>query len=182
MFGSRSLLITLLIAAAPSTSHQPDTHSNLVMPAAATQASDPHCAGLSAAACVCVANLPALSGLVLVGWPRALDPTPNCRGALVTAIVLTQVAALRTFPVAEAVCLALHLSQDPAFGPGVGLPLGLCSNLVRALSEYAASRWTVASVAFCNVVPPSPPTPTFDFRIDHDTLALYRTNTEARAL
>ncbi len=182
MFGLRILLVTVLIVATPSTSLQRDTDTNLVTPEAATQKSDPHCMGLSAAACVCTTDLPALSGFALASWPSVLDPTPHCGRSLATAIAWTQVAALRTFPVAEVICLVLHLSQDPAFVHGVPLPLGLCSNLVRTLSEYAGSGWSIASVVFCNGAPPAPPASTLAFRTDHDTLALHRTNTEARAL
>ncbi len=182
MFGLRFLLVTLLIVATPSTSHQHNTHSNVATPQGATQTTDPLCMWPLAAACHCTEELRGLSAFALVSWPGVLDPTPDCGRSFATVLALTQAAALRTFPVAEAICLALHLSQDPALVHGVPLPVGLCSNLVRTLSEYSSSGWSIACVGFCDVAPPALPTTTLASRTDHDALALHWTNTEARAL
>lgn len=182
MFGFRILLVTVLIVTTPSTSYQDNTRTDLAARGRTTEQIDTYCILASAAACPCTSNISGLPALALITRSGSLDPRRTCAGYFATLLSFMQAAVLGTSPIATEICLAAHLSQDPALVHVLTVPSELCSSLVLTLSEYPGSAWMVESVALPNAARPPSRTSTLALRTDHDPLALHRTDSEARTL
>lgn len=182
MFGFRMLLVTYLIVIAPPISSQDTGRTDVTARSRAAEQTDTHCILDFDSACPCTASISGLPALALITRSALSDSRRICVGSFAALFALTHVAALPASPVATAICLALQLGEDPALVPAVPVPAELCPAIVLTLPEYAGSAWVLSTAAPPDAAIPTSRTPTLTLRSDHDTLALHRTDSQARTL